>query len=159
MRRKVTPGTKSQVATRQKFRCMNRPGSNIRGLQGYNCPLWRLYDDDGIYNNGVFDESGYEIDHINEWSKTRNDNIDNLQALCCMCHRVKTKAFAMNHKSNKSDISNRSNKIICTTKRKNNRLNNKHNKPKKIYDLRSVKIIRKIYTNKNTDVINMDIEK
>ena len=32
-------------------------------IKNYNCPMWILYD-------GSFDESGYEIDHIEEFSKT-----------------------------------------------------------------------------------------
>ena len=50
-------------------------------------PLWEKQGG----NKGSFDESGYEIDHIIEYSLTGNDSIENLQALCSMCHKTKTK--------------------------------------------------------------------
>ena len=34
--------------------------------------------------DGIFDESGYEIDHIEEFSINNNDSDENLQALCLM---------------------------------------------------------------------------
>jgi hypothetical protein len=46
--------------------------------------------------NGFFDESGYEIDHIDEFSKTHNNELSNLQLLCACCHKVKTKLFLKN---------------------------------------------------------------
>jgi 5-methylcytosine-specific restriction endonuclease McrA len=41
-----------------------------------------------------FDESGYDIDHIQELRHGGTNDITNLQALCPPCHRVKT---ARNH--------------------------------------------------------------
>jgi len=92
MSRKVTVAQKKQIAATQRFKCNNKPGSNLLGLSGYNCPLWLSSDD----NTGIFDKSGYEIDHITEWSLTKDDSLENLQALCLMCHRVKTTNFTMN---------------------------------------------------------------
>lgn len=44
-------------------------------------------------DTGSFDESGYEIDHIFEHTKTQDDSDANLQALCKSCHSVKTRRF------------------------------------------------------------------
>jgi len=68
-------------------KCSNYPGSDV--IKNYKCPMWILY-------NGDFDESGYEIDHIDEFSKTYNNDLSNLQLLCACCHSVKTKLFFKN---------------------------------------------------------------
>jgi hypothetical protein len=93
--RKVTEAQKRYVAGEQSYKCNNKPGYNLIGLNEYECPLWGLPG----HNRGSFDKSGYEIDHIKEWSLTQNDGLENLQALCLMCHRVKTKNFTMKTKS------------------------------------------------------------
>ena len=67
--------------------CANRPSPFAPGCKGYVCPLW-------IYNQGFFDESGYQIDHIVEVAHGGTNNIDNLQLLCPCCHAVKTKRCA-----------------------------------------------------------------
>jgi hypothetical protein len=99
MSRKVTLAQKKSVAGKQRFKCNNKPDSNLAGLNGYKCQLWMINDD----NKGCFDDSGYDIDHIEEWSINKNDDTDNLQALCLSCHRVKTKNFLM-HRKNNSEI-------------------------------------------------------
>ncbi len=63
-------------------------------MKKYKCPLW---NND---NDGSFDESGYEVDHIVEHCITSDDSYDNLQALCKMCHSVKTKKFLINRAEN-----------------------------------------------------------
>ena len=68
-------------------KCSNYPGSNI--IKDYKCPMWLLY-------NGEIDESGVETDHIDEFSITHNNDLDNLQLLCVCCHKVKTKLFMKN---------------------------------------------------------------
>jgi 5-methylcytosine-specific restriction endonuclease McrA len=73
MPRKVTASQKKQVAGRQRFTCAGN-------VEGYTCPL----------QGKPFDESGYEIDHIRELRNGGTDDMENLQALCLMCHRVKT---------------------------------------------------------------------
>jgi 5-methylcytosine-specific restriction endonuclease McrA len=73
MNRNVTAAKKKQIAGRQHFTC----SANIND---YKCPL----------NGNPFDESGYEIDHIIELSNGGSNEDTNLQALCIMCHRVKT---------------------------------------------------------------------
>jgi len=87
--RKVTDALKKQIAGRQRFKCANKPGFTLTGLENYDCPLWKINDDD----KGSFDESSYEIDHIIEHCISKNDNENNLQALCKNCHVVKTKRF------------------------------------------------------------------
>lgn len=89
--RKVTPATKKRISGRQFNQCKNKPGANIIGIENYLCPLWQKPISDSARGN--FDESGYEIDHVIEHSITQDDKDENLQALCKMCHSVKTKRF------------------------------------------------------------------
>jgi hypothetical protein len=101
--RKVKESTKKLVAGRQKYKCANNPTAKLDKLENYECPFWKSE------NEGSFDESGYEIDHIEEFSKTHNDNESNLQALCKSCHSVKTKKYQMNNdsvKNNEDEINN-----------------------------------------------------
>ncbi|VBB17546.1 hypothetical protein YASMINEVIRUS_8 [Yasminevirus sp. GU-2018] len=96
--RKVSDSTKKTVAGSQFFKCANSPRSRLLGLESYLCPLWQRKSG----NEGCFDQAGYEIDHIEEFSVSGNDNIKNLQALCKMCHAVKTKAFMQNLSKSRS---------------------------------------------------------
>ena len=77
------------IAARQYYKCANKPGKTMRGLDGYQCPLWKQTGEDV----GSFDESGYDIDHIVEFAITADDSPNNLQALCKSCHIVKTRRF------------------------------------------------------------------
>ena len=76
----------NEIIERQKYKCNNIPQgflsnkNNTTGCREYKCPFWRYY-------NGKFDESGYEIDHID--NNTCNINISNLQALCACCYSFK----------------------------------------------------------------------
>lgn len=104
MSRNVSDSTKKLVAGKQRYKCANKPGNNLKGLDGYNCVLWNKSD-------GSFDQAGYEIDHITELSISNNNSIENLQALCVSCHRVKTKYFLRDkskklHTINDNDDSN-----------------------------------------------------
>jgi len=78
--RKVTDSQKKRIAARQEFRCAN---SLQTVIDNYICP----------FTNKVFDESGYDVDHINELVNSGDNSLDNLQALCINCHRVKTIRF------------------------------------------------------------------
>jgi len=91
MYRKLSQAHKKKIAANQFYKCNNKPNSKLKGLEGYKCPLWLKNDD----NKGSFDFGGYEIDHIEEYSVTKDDSDDNLQALCKNCHSVKTKNFMM----------------------------------------------------------------
>ena len=73
----------------QKYngKCANNPNNPV--INGYECPMWKLY-------NGTFDSSGYQIDHIEEFSLSNNNALNNLQPLCHCCHSVKTKIFMKN---------------------------------------------------------------
>lgn len=75
--RKLTRIQKEFIAGRQRYKCANKPGSNIKYLENYLCPLWSGTDE----FKGSFDESGYEID--------QNYSPDNFQALCISCYNVK----------------------------------------------------------------------
>ena len=104
VKRKVTESVKKSIAVKQNFKCANFPGSNI--IPDYECVYHK-------YRSGVFDESGYEIDHIIEFAETQDDfdpgaylqfyqpfvseiqydKVSNLHALCIPCHHVKTTHF------------------------------------------------------------------
>ena len=64
--------------------CANNPNNFAPGCKGYICPLWKN-------SNGLFDESGLQIDHIIEVTHGGTNDIHNLQTLCPCCHSVKTK--------------------------------------------------------------------
>ena len=72
-KRHVTAGTKKLVAGRQRYTC----SANV---SNYECPL----------KGTPFDEAGYEVDHIVPLSDGGTNEASNLQALCLMCHRVKS---------------------------------------------------------------------
>ena len=91
MSRKLTESQKKQVAADQKFRCANKPNSNLKGIGNYECPMWKL-------DGGNFDGSGYEIDHIIDHCISQDDSPENLQALCPSCHRRKTRNSSVNGK-------------------------------------------------------------
>ena len=90
------PNKKNVICTllhRQNKCCANYPGSNLFDMGDHKCLLWKNSD-----HNGEFTDSGFEIDHIIEFSETGDNNIDNLQLLCPDCHRFKTK-YTCNRKS------------------------------------------------------------
>jgi len=95
--RQITPSTKHHIANRQKYKCANNPNVILKGIGEYKCPLWQSLSE------GTFDASGFEIDHIEEFSISQNDDHKNLQALCLMCHRVKTLNFMRNKKKQNSE--------------------------------------------------------
>ena len=72
-KRHVTAGTKKLVAGKQRYMC-------AASVPGYVCPL----------GGTPFDEAGYEVDHILPLSEGGTNEASNLQALCLMCHRVKS---------------------------------------------------------------------
>jgi hypothetical protein len=73
MIRNVTESQKKRVAGKQRYTC-------AASISEYTCPM----------RGEPFDESGYEIDHIRELRDGGTNEESNLQALCIMCHRVKT---------------------------------------------------------------------
>ena len=83
---------KLELLKKQKYRCANSPDSKLRNLVNYECLLWRLQG-----NNGVFDDADYELDHIIEYSISKNNDISNLQLLCPQCHAKKTSNFMKNN--------------------------------------------------------------
>jgi hypothetical protein len=84
----VRSTVKRKVDGRQFYKCANSPENNVKGLGGYKCPMWLRNMD-----KGSFDENGCEIDHKIEYCITQDNSINNLQALCRACHKVKTKLF------------------------------------------------------------------
>ena len=101
------------IAARQRYKCANEPGSNIKYLEKFLCPQWKDIDE----FKGNFDEGGFEIDHITEFCIGQNDHADNLQALCTTCHSVKHKKFMM----------------YCNKEGKNNVITNNNNNTYNIY--------------------------
>lgn len=88
-RRIQIPKKKKQlIAERQQLKCANEPNSGLFQLGDYECSMWKLQN-----NEGEFDKSRYEIDHIIEYSNGGNNRDDNLQALCSNCHSYKTNSF------------------------------------------------------------------
>lgn len=67
-----TDSTKYQILVRQAFACTKIPN--------YTCPIL----------GKLFDEAGYDIDHVLALADGGSNDISNLQALCPSCHRVKT---------------------------------------------------------------------
>lgn len=97
VRKVPTDAQKRMVAGRQSYKCANCPNTTIRGIETYNCPLWQRAIED---NKGSFDQSGFELDHINELAISGDNSLDNFQALCKSCHSVKTKKFLMKKTNN-----------------------------------------------------------
>lgn len=93
MSRKLSESVKKTIAGDQSFKCNNKPGSNLKGLEKFLCPLW--YKPGELA--GSFDGSGYQIDHITEHCLTHDDSEENLQALCVACHSYKTRKFISKH--------------------------------------------------------------
>jgi len=92
----ITESVKKTIAARQSFKCANNQSDAwASSPTNYDCTLWQCRD-------GTFDEAGYEIDHIAEVSISGDNSVENLQALCPMCHRVKTKRFLQQKKSEKA---------------------------------------------------------
>ena len=87
----ISNKVKQDILNRQSNKCANNPDNNAVGVKGYCCPMWLLYD-------GVFDEAAYDIDHIIEHSDKGTNHINNLQALCPSCHRVKTNRYVSQKK-------------------------------------------------------------
>lgn len=81
--------TRFELLEKQNNKCSNNPDNSAIGLYFYKCPMWILYD-------GIFDESRYQVDHIDEHCVTRNNHISNLQLLCPCCHSYKTKKWYEN---------------------------------------------------------------
>lgn len=89
--RYISISTKKHILARQYNKCANNPYSPALNLQDYQCLLWK-------YQDGTFDASGFQFDHIDEYSVSANNDINNIQALCPNCHAVKTKKFMKNKK-------------------------------------------------------------
>ena len=124
MSRKLTESHKKQVAADQKFRCANKPNSNLKGIGNYECPMWKL-------DGGNFDGSGYEIDHIIDHCISQDDSPENLQALCPSCHRRKTRNSTIDRKrkiSHNDNIDNlqASRKLCVLTENKKEETNDNY---------------------------------
>jgi hypothetical protein len=84
--RYISKKVKEEVLEKQSYKCNNKDGIN-----GYKCLLWK-------YEDGNLEKDLYEFDHIEEYGKTKNSNIENIQVLCPNCHSFKTKLFLKNKK-------------------------------------------------------------
>jgi hypothetical protein len=123
----LSEAIKKRIAGKQNFKCANKPGSNLKGLEGYSCDLWKLSD-------GTFGEALYEIDHIEEYCISQNHAESNLQALCPSCHRVKTNRFRVKQ----IGLSDDPNRNFIDSKPNNKVLNQN--------EIKNNRIIRKLYT-------------
>jgi hypothetical protein len=88
-RKTITPKIKQLILEKQEYKCANSLYNPAINLIDYKCLLWK-------YENGYFDASGFDIDHINEVSRSKDNEFENLQALCHNCHAVKTRKFKQN---------------------------------------------------------------
>jgi 5-methylcytosine-specific restriction endonuclease McrA len=93
--RKTIPVSVRNELIRRK-QCANSPFNQAIGCKGYQCPMWKS-------NNGIFDESGFQIDHIVEVTHGGTNELENLQVLCPCCHSVKTKRCAKQNWNYTSD--------------------------------------------------------
>jgi hypothetical protein len=112
MRISIKAQVKNELLLRNQ--CANHPLNNAPGCKNYICPMWKS-------NNGFFDESGFEIDHIIEVTHGGTNEITNLQVLCPCCHSVKTKRCAKQNwkfTSNEIDIGRASMEVDSLKKRK-----------------------------------------
>ena len=85
IRRNIPAAVRKELSLRKQ--CANTPFTHAPGCKDYLCPLWKS-------NHGLFDESGFQIDHIVEVTNGGTNDITNLQVLCPCCHAVKTKRCA-----------------------------------------------------------------
>lgn len=85
--RYISDKNKQIILKRQKYRCANSPGANLFRIGDWPCLLWEGN------RNGVFMDNMYEFDHVVEFSLTKDNNIDNISAICALCHSYKTKNF------------------------------------------------------------------
>jgi len=82
----ISEQVKQYIVEMQKNTCANNPYRPALNLHNYNCYQWK-------FNKGFFDDAGYVIDYIDEYSLSKNNSIENLQALCPNCNAVKVKKF------------------------------------------------------------------
>lgn len=92
--RHISHTSERKLLAKQEHKCANVPGSNLYGIEDYECLLWLFPG-----RNGVFGREGYQIDHIIEHSLTGDNSTENLQLLCPNCHNVKTINYAQNKNS------------------------------------------------------------
>src|ERR1700722_77282 len=90
---------KDYIASTQLYRCANKPGSNLRQLEGYLCPSW------SGSNGGSFDEAGYYIRRITQRCVSKNNNEPNLKAaICPSCNSCKNIRSRRNTRYIKKDF-------------------------------------------------------
>jgi 5-methylcytosine-specific restriction endonuclease McrA len=112
-RKPISACVRRELLTRNQ--CANSPTNPAPGCRGYSCPMWN-------FRNGLFDESGFEIDHIIEVTHGGTNELNNLQVLCHSCHAVKTKRCAKqkwDFNSNEID-SGRSYMDVCKKRKRSN---------------------------------------
>ena len=164
----ATYDDKIKLLIKQQARCANKPGSNLYNIGDYECLLWKYKDQD---NKGVFDDSGFEADHIVEYSICKDSSLSNLQLLCSNCHTVKTANFNKERRQissipddNTPDKNLKKNKSVNIKKnksvniKKNKSANIKKNKSVNIKKNKSVNIKKNKSVNikKNKSVNNKD---
>jgi len=86
--RRVNPKVEKRLLRRQSFKCANSPGKKLHNIGDYECLLWK-----SPKHLGHFDQAGYQVDHIQEFCKTGDNHVSNLQLLCPQCHAVKSLNF------------------------------------------------------------------
>lgn len=129
--RYVTKKTKETVTKRQKFKCANELGSNIRFMGDYECPRWKRFD-------GYVDH--YDMDHNVEHCLGGSNDADNINLLCLDCHREKTNNFTKyNAERTKMNtefriLKRKFDAEFCVLEEKLKRLNEKYDVTEKLSD-------------------------
>ena len=78
-RQPISGERKLYVAGLQRYRCANPHGT---------CPLWKCGD-------GTFGPEGWDVDHKEPWSTCMRNDVASLQALCGICHNLKSRLERM----------------------------------------------------------------
>jgi CRISPR/Cas system Type II protein with McrA/HNH and RuvC-like nuclease domain len=79
-----------KLLQQQNHKCKNNPIQKAIGVpESYVCPQWK-------YNQGYLEKDDlnnrylFDIDHINDYSESKDNSFENKQILCLYCHRMKT---------------------------------------------------------------------
>jgi 5-methylcytosine-specific restriction endonuclease McrA len=85
-RKRLSREVRKSIVKQQGWTCANSPKSFFSKKYDYTCPLWK----DKFRWGKIQRMDEIELDHIVPLYTRGPDDIENLQALCSLCHRIKT---------------------------------------------------------------------